>query len=234
MWRDEFETYLRRSGRSDSAVGRVLARVDEFEAFLGQGASAKGLDNVAVEDLEDFVASIEAQPKASAKLHLWALIYYFDFDSNLALRDRARQMRSDRIKRKPFKLVDFRGVDQAYAALLAAAGIEDIEQMREAGRTAQDRLALSERTGVPAESILEFTKLSDLSRIGGVKSIRARLYFDAGVDSVEKLASWEPEELRSMLIEFVERTGFDGIAPTPKEARNAVNEARRFPITIEY
>jgi len=44
-------------------------------------------------------------------------------------------------------------------------------------------------------------------KIGGhVKGIRARLYYDAGIDSVEKMADWEPEALRRMVAEFVART----------------------------
>jgi hypothetical protein len=106
--------------------------------------------------------------------------------------------------------------------------------MLEAGRTRDRRNELSAKTGVPAEAILEFVKLSDLARIQGVKGIRARLYYDAGVDSVEKLARWNPKELRAMLIEFVEKTGFEGIAPLPKEAESTVAEAKKLPKIVEY
>jgi hypothetical protein len=79
--------------------------------------------------------------------------------------------------------------------------------------------------------MLELVKLSDLSRLGGLKSVRARLfYYDAGVDTVEKIAQWEPEELRAMLSEFVGESGFDGIAPLPKEVHNAVDKARSLPL----
>ena len=37
-----------------------------------------------------------------------------------------------------------------------------------------------------------------------------------------------------MLIEFVNRTGFDGIAPLPKEVRNLVEEARHLPMLVQY
>lgn len=77
-------------------------------------------------------------------------------------------------------------------------------------------------------------KLSDLSRIEGVKNVRARLYCVAGVDTVEKMAKWSPEELRTYLIEFVNRTRFDGIAPLPKEVRNTVEEAKKLPKIAEY
>jgi hypothetical protein len=106
--------------------------------------------------------------------------------------------------------------------------------MLEAGRTPQDRRALAEKTGVPLDAVLEYVKLSDLARIPGTKGIRARLYYDAGVDTLEKMAEWDPVELRAMVISFVERTGFDGIAPLPKEAASAVATARRLPKVVEY
>ncbi|MFX1474618.1 MAG: DUF4332 domain-containing protein, partial [Promethearchaeota archaeon] len=96
------------------------------------------------------------------------------------------------------------------------------------------RKALAERTSIPLEAILELVKLSDLARIEGLKGIRARLYYDAGVDTLDKLAQWDPEELRAMLQAFVERTGFDGIAPLPKEARNAVAKAKELPRIVEF
>ncbi|MGD8904752.1 MAG: DUF4332 domain-containing protein, partial [Anaerolineae bacterium] len=102
------------------------------------------------------------------------------------------------------------------------------------GRTPGERQRLAERTGIPIDAILELVKLSDLARIQGLKAIRARLYYDAGVDTLEKLARWDPEELRDMLADFVERTGFDGIAPLPKEAASAVATAKRLSKAIEY
>jgi hypothetical protein len=125
-------------------------------------------------------------------------------------------------------------VNPVHVDRLAAQGITNVEQMCKAGRTSDDRHILAERAGVPPEAVLELVKLADLARIPGLKEIRARLYYDAGVDNVEKLAAWDPVELRDMLIDFVERTGFDGIAPLPKEAASAVATARSLPKVVEY
>jgi len=76
-------------------------------------------------------------------------------------------------------------------------------------------------------------RLSDLSRLPGVKGIRARLYYDAGVHSVEKLAGWEPDALRVMLEKWVARTGFDGIAPLPKEVSSTIANARKLPSLVQ-
>lgn len=101
--------------------------------------------------------------------------------------------------------------------LLEKEGIINVDQMLERGKTPRDRKELSKKTGIPPESILECVKLSELSRLGGVKGIRARLYFYAGVDTLDKMASWDPEELRAYLTGFVKWTSFNGIASLPKE-----------------
>ena len=93
---------------------------------------------------------------------------------------------------------------------------------------------LAEQAGLPLGLILELVKLSDLSRVEGVKGIRARLYYDAGLDTLEKIARWEPEALRQMLVEWVARTGFEGIAPLPKELINTIAAARRLPNVVVY
>jgi len=234
MDEEEFQKFLRRGGRSQSAIKRCISYVREFERYLRECQGGKGLEDAIPEDLEDFVKWIEKKPKISAKTHLWALRYYYEHASNEVLCNVASELRQRRIRRVPFALKGFWGIDPEYLEKLAALDIRNVEQMLEAGRTRNGRQQLSAKTSIPIDAILELVKLSDLARIPGVKGIRARLYYDAGVDSMEKMAEWDPKALRLMLIEFVERTGFDGIAPLPKEAEFTVEKAKKFPKIVEY
>jgi predicted flap endonuclease-1-like 5' DNA nuclease len=231
---EEFRRFLKRGGRSPSAIKRCLRMTGEFEQYLQQHRGGKRLDEAEPEDLEAFVAWIEREPKTSANTHLWALLYCFEFIENDDLRELASMLRAQRTTRTPFPLKDFRGVDPDHAATLAEAGIRNVKQMLKAGRTLDARQKLADETGLPLDAILEFVKLSDLARIPGIKSIRGRLYHDAGVDTLEKMAQWDPAALRAMLIEFVERTGFDGIAPLPGEAAFSVARAKELPKLVEY
>jgi len=230
---DEFLSFLRRGGRSESVARRVIRLVRDFERFLAEQHNSD-LDSAVPEDIEAYVAWVERQPKASAKGPLWAIIYYYEFTGNEDLRQQARILRAERIERRPFSIKDFRGIDPAHMERLGAVGIRDVKQMLDAGRTPSQRAALAERTGIPETSILEMVKLSDLARIPGVKGIRARLYHDAGVDTMQKLAACEPEALEAITAEFVARTGFDGIAPLPAEIRFTIAKARQFPHFVEY
>jgi hypothetical protein len=136
-------------------------------------------------------------------------------------------------KRNPFKLRDFRGIRPEFIAALEAQRIKNADQLLSAARTPQQRTSLARMTGIPEAAIFELVKLSDLARLPGVKGIRARLYYDAGVDSVEKMAGWEPEPLRIMVTDFVEKTGFDGIPPLPKEVSSTIANAKKLPKIIE-
>lgn len=90
---------------------------------------------------------------------------------------------------------------------LAKAGIVSTYQNIEAARSPEMRESGC-TYGYEMERILEYLKLSDLSRFVGLKGVRARLCYDAGADTLDKQSSWDPEESRPMLIDFVRRTGF--------------------------
>ena len=73
---------------------------------------------------------------------------------------------------------------------------------------------------MPFDYILELVKLSNLARIGGLKKKRARLFYDAGLDTLDKTVVWNAKEFTEMLSEFVKMTGFDGRAPSLSEAEH--------------
>ncbi len=229
----EFRKYLKRGGRSASVVERCICQHAEFQAYLDEAYPGTSVDEVEPEMLENFVSWIESEPKVSAKNHLWALRYYFDFIGAGEIKTLAAELRQERITRKPFQIKKFRGVNPEHVEKLAEVGIENVKEMVAAGKTPEQRGALSQKTGVPLEAILELVKLSDLSRLGAVRSVRARLYHDAGL-TPEVIATWEPAELRAKLVAWVAETGFDGIAPLPKEVQNLVREARRMPKVVVY
>lgn len=136
-------------------------------------------------------------------------------------------------KRNPFKLKDFRGVHPDYIAALDAQHIKNADQLLIAGRTRQQRESLARVTGIPKDALFELVKLSDLARLPGVKGIRARLYYAAGVESVEQMANWEPEALRIMVAKYVAQTGFDGTPPLPKEVRSTIANAKKLPKIVK-
>lgn len=236
MNEEAFRKFLKRGGRKLHVVDTVVQILRQYEAYLNRFGEGKILDETTPEDIEAYVQWYEEEQEKSAKGELWGIRYYYRFIGNRTMAIRVSELREARTSktRKSFRIRDFRGVNEDYVSKLEAVGIRDVEQMRQRGATPAQRADLAEKTGVPEESIIEFVKLSDLARLPGVKAIRARLYYDSGIDTLEKMAKWDPEAMRLMLIEFVEKTGFDGIAPLPKEAANSVKVAAELPKIIEY
>jgi len=223
---EEFRKYLRKKGKKNRVIDGLIKRCNIFEEFLHK-RQKHGMDVADKEDLLAFFDAIKDQ-KADVSNHLRAIGLYYRFKSKSELSILASNLREQRLSstRKSFELRNFRGVNPEYADRLAAEGVKNAKRMLELGKTQISRQRLSDKTGIPARAILEFVKLADLSRIEGVKNIRARLYYDAGIDTVEKMAKWNPEKLRTYLIEFVKKTGFEGIAPLPKEVRSTVETAK--------
>jgi hypothetical protein len=231
---EAFGKFLKKGGRSQSVVKRVITQVAEFNRYLTEKRDRTELDEATPEDLEAFVLYAEERRKGSGRKYLHSLHYYYDYAPNEEMRNLAGRLRKQRIAQTPFPLGDFRGVNSAHVKKLAALNIRNVKDMLEAGRTRETRKELSMKAGIPVEAILELVKLSDLAQIQGVKGVRARLYYDAGVDTIEKMARQDSKKLRAMLIDFVEKTGFEGIAPLPKEAESTVAEAKRLPRVVEY
>ena len=232
--RDEFARFLKRRGKNEHVVDELIEGCVFFEKHLSKQGCAD-IDHATKEDITRFIQAAENERRNSKNI-LRALALYYHFQSRTDLSRYASSLREKRIAktRSVFKLSQFRDADSNYIDCLQTLGIENVQQMLQAGRTPRDRALLSKRTGIPVKAILELVKLSDLSRLGGLKTVRARLYLQAGVDTPDKIARWEPEKLRAMFIKFVGQSGFNGIAPLPKEVCNTVAKAKVIEKIVEY
>lgn len=232
MKEQEFRKFLKQAGKKEHVVEGLVDQVRMFEKFLA-GKAGIGADEARKKDIQEYVNTIDPE---RVRVHIRGLILYFKFAGKLELAHFAHAFREAGTAktRQVFKLRNFRGVDLDAVAKLEKLGIVNVEQMLEAGKTPDDRKELARQTRISLKTILELVKLSDLSRLGAIKSVRARLYFDAGLDTPDKFVNRKMEDLRTLLIEFIQRTGFEGIAPLPKELNNAIAAAKKLPRSIQY
>ena len=236
-----FHTWLKKQGRTEEVAERVIRLVAVYSDFLNSQTEYT-LNTANPTNLEAFVKYLESSDQLpthdgihpNAKSYLWALRYYYQYSNNQEMELYSARLREARIKRKPFRLRDFRGVDPKQVSALEAVGIKHTGQILQAGKTAEKRRTLAKEVGIPLDLLTELVKLSDLARIPGMKGIRARLYYNAGVDTLHKLSGWDPRELHLMLADFVERTNFEGIAPQPAEVLYSITTAQNLPRLVEY
>jgi hypothetical protein len=227
-----FISYLKKKRKTERTISSCVENAQRFEAFLKEGG--KTSKDSSEEDLDSFVSS-DLGGKNVAKF-MWTLQYYFSYIEHDTMLMYSRTVREEHTakSRRPFKLQDFKDVNQESIRTLSAAGIETVDDMLQAGETKSKRKQLSEKTGIDSEEILELAKLSNLTRLGAVKAVRARLYHDSGFDTLEKIAQVTANELIRGTKEFIERTGFEGIPPTPKEAANTVKTASKLSDILEF
>jgi hypothetical protein len=232
---EEFGKHLKRQGKKEHVVATLINQVQRFEQFLAERRNV-GLDAATCEDLQAYAEEVESQHKGKSRIAVRGVALYYAWAGREELASCAHAIREAGIARtrRSLSLREFVGLDDAELDKLGAEGIVNVRQMIAAGSTPTERQALSEKTGVRLATVLEIVKLADLARIPGIAGIRARLYHDAGVDTTAKLAAWEPDALRQMLIDYVARTGFAGIAPLPKEVDFTIATASKLPQLVEW
>lgn len=218
-----FIASMKKDKKSERAIRAHVEATKAFEKHLIQ--KGKTLETATSEDLRLYCTQ--------GAVNIFGIWCYYEFSGNEVMWATASMIWSEPNYAK-FKLKEFMGVDLETVATLKKHGIVTAPQMVEAGKTPVARAALAQKTGLSEDAILELVKLSDQARIGGHKRVRARLFHNAGLDTLEKIAALQPEEVREIQIEYIERTGFPGIPSTPKEAAHSVILARYLPRLVKY
>jgi hypothetical protein len=223
-----FAEYLERNVKRSNRRTRAIKSVQQFERHLSP--VDKTADQAEPVDLERFLE--HHARKRTAKYEVQDLWRYYDATGNDRMKEAVDEMRYRFTP--PCRLSRFLDVDPDHLETLKGLGIVTNNQLLYAADTPDKRAKLAEETGMPLPAIEKLVKLSDLARLFGVKGVRAKLYYESGVDSVEKMARWDAMALCDMLVEFVETTGFPGIATLPKEAESTVDLAKKLPIVVEF
>jgi hypothetical protein len=227
-----FIEFLEKKKKSERTINHYTDLVLQYETYLFEHKNRKKIEQAGKNELHDFE---KWGQKNNLKInrYLWGIKEYYDFISKEKLNLEANAMLGERYLSQ-FKLKDFVGVKNRYIKALAKEGITTAKEMLYAGLNKQKRKELSRNTGIPLEDVLEFVKLSDQARIGGHKKVRARLYHEAGFDTIDKMAACDPSEMRQRLADFIKKTGFKGIPPTPGEAQNTVTMAKYIKRLVQY
>jgi len=226
-----FRRYLKKIGKSEKRCDSEVRHMKKFEEYLLKHKNRR-LGEEAPEDLGDFMNWAMGK-REKVNVLLWVLNRYYSCVSNDLMFCAVNELIGVEFTKKG-NLKDFLGVNHQHTQTLRKEGVFTSEHMLKVGRTEEGREKLAEKTGVPLGAILELVKLADLSRIPGLARKRARLYYDAGLETLDKIAELDQEKMRKMLVEFVERTRFDGSPPTPSEAVFTVKLAKYLLRIVEY
>jgi hypothetical protein len=135
---------------------------------------------------------------------------------------------------KPVALKAFPGIAPQPIERLAALGITQSRQLFERAPSKKERAELARAANVPGEVVMELVKLSDLVRAGWVGPIFARLFYEAGADTVEKLAQCAPEALYAKLAAVNAEQKLTRSHFTAKDVALCIEISKELPLPIKY
>ena len=232
MDKDRFIQRMRKDKKSESTIKRNIELTQNFGKYLLENKKRK-IEEASPRDLEDFKIWAEKNKLQNIRMYFMSLSAYYEYLAKKKMVLKAKELMGI-IELDTYKLKDFQGINTNNIAKLKRKGIHTAKQILDKGYTKKGRDRLSRELTIPVAPILELVKLSDLARIPGVKKIRARLYYEAGLDTLEKMAACDAEGLRNISAEYIQKISFKGIPPTQKEAEHTVTMAKYLKKYVEY
>jgi len=238
MDEEGFRNFMKKQRRSVGTIQTCIDFTLIFEQYLKKHRKEKTVETAKIADLEAFI-DWGKKEIGSMNSYLWAIGRYFEYSGQESLRKRANQMRQLEIAKKRGKgtkllLRKIHGVQKEDVKKLESEGVSDTKAMLISGRTHELRIELSKRSGVPLKKIIELAKIADLTRIVDIKGVRVRLLYSTGVDTVEKVATQDPENLRELVTKVNEREKLMKRHPTLVETTYWISQAKELESIIDW
>lgn len=135
---------------------------------------------------------------------------------------------------KPNKLKDFLGVDEKTICRLEELGIRTTVHLYDRVLTIKDRKLLAESVDADEAEITRLAKLADLSRIRWVNHTFAYMLFEAGFDTVKKVAAADYEILYQKIKVLNEEKKIYKAHIGLHDMKLCVEAAKEVPLDIAY
>ncbi|MDN5005194.1 DUF4332 domain-containing protein [Bradyrhizobium sp. GCM10027634] len=133
-----------------------------------------------------------------------------------------------------YPISEIEGLPAFAANKLKAHGIRTTDALLEAASTAKGRKALSTKTGISEQQLLEWANVSDYMRIPGMGRAKVGLVRAAGVTTVRELAYRNPARLAQSMREANDRKKLVRILPSEKSVGDIIAKAKKLQPKITY
>jgi predicted RecB family nuclease len=133
-----------------------------------------------------------------------------------------------------YPLSELEGMTTFYAHKLKSLGIRTTETLLEAARTVKGRKALSGKTGIREQQLLEWANVADYMRIPGMGRAKVGLVRAAGVTTVRELAHRNPARLAQNMKEVNTKRKLVRVLPSEKSVEQLIAQARKLQPKITY
>ena len=133
-----------------------------------------------------------------------------------------------------YPISEIEGLSVFAANKLKAQGIRTTDALLDAAGTVKGRKALSAKTGISEQLLLEWANVSDYMRIPGMGRAKVGLVRAAGVTTVRELAYRNPARLAQSMRDANEKKKLLRILPTEKSVSDIIAKAKKLQPKITY
>ena len=133
-----------------------------------------------------------------------------------------------------YPISEIEGLSVFAANKLKAQGIRTTDALLEAAGTVKGRKALSAKTGISEQLLLEWANVSDYMRIPGMGRAKVNLVRAAGVTTVRELAYRNPARLAQSMRDANEKKKLLRILPSEKSVSDIIAKAKKLQPKITY
>jgi predicted RecB family nuclease len=133
-----------------------------------------------------------------------------------------------------YPISEIEGMSAFAASKLKSLGIRTTDALLEAARNVRGRKALSSKTGISEQQLLEWANVSDYMRIPGMGRAKVNLMRAAGVTTVRELAHRNPARLAQNMKEVNTRRKLVRVLPSEKSVEQLIAQARKLQPKITY
>ncbi|MBR0701584.1 DUF4332 domain-containing protein [Bradyrhizobium sp. 62B] len=133
-----------------------------------------------------------------------------------------------------YPISEIEGLSVFAANKLKAEGIRTTDALLEAAGTVKGRKALSAKTGISEQLLLEWANVSDYMRIPGMGRAKVGLVRAAGVTTVRELAYRNPARLAQSMRDANEKKKLLRILPSEKSVGDIIAKAKKLQPKITY
>ena len=133
-----------------------------------------------------------------------------------------------------YSITELEGMTGFAASKLKSLGIRTTDALLEAARTVKGRKALSAKTGISEQTLLEWANVADYMRIPGMGKAKVGLVRAAGATTVRELAHRNPARLAQTMKEVNTKRNLVRTLPSEKSVEELIAQARKLQPKITY
>ncbi|MBN1411784.1 MAG: hypothetical protein JW969_13130 [Spirochaetales bacterium] len=208
--------FMKSENKSRRTIERYSEYINAWIRFLKK--KKKDIDEAAIKDLSEYINSEREKLKPFSHYATSIRIYY------RYRKNESMEWAFEKVDYyEPVSLKDIMGIERKYIAVLKNENILtnrdllDVCLNKEPGGIAKEY-------GIPPAEFTELVKLAGM----------ARLYYDAGFDTLKKIAETDPGVFREKIRMYIEKKDLVYAPPTPQESLWAVKCAKLRPELIKY